>query len=104
MENDSSPSWKLPNELAGALAAHHSADAVEFLPCIVRVADLLVRSRMPNCPADERLCFALNDLPAYQRIIAENPNVARDLEALTFQIDDELGHALTFVETVFRDS
>lgn len=92
--------WAFPEVLVGAIRDHHEDRPSEFLPALVQIADLLVRTRIPNGPADELLMFSLEDQPAYGLVFG-----AADLDAerLTFSIDDELEHAVTFVKLAFQD-
>ncbi|MCX6546551.1 MAG: hypothetical protein NTW40_00650 [Acidobacteria bacterium] len=53
-------------------------------------------------PADERLMFSLDELPAFNSVLAGALNKELDVERLTFIIDDELDHAMAFVELAFQ--
>ncbi len=77
--------------------------ADDFLTCLIQLSDLLVRTRIPNSPADEGLAFVLGDLPAFRTVFKGAQGDALDEERLTFGIDDELEHAITFVKLVFQE-
>jgi hypothetical protein len=62
----------------------------------------MVRTRIPMGPADERLMVSLEDLPAFKAVLAGALNKDLDVERLTFSIDDELDHAMAFVEVAFQ--
>jgi hypothetical protein len=53
-------------------------------------------------PADEHLLFALEELPAFKAVLAGALHKDLDVERLTFSIDDEVDHALAFVEVAFQ--
>ena len=94
--------WNFPTPLAQAIRNHHSPAEGDFLDNLVSLSDLLVRSRIPNGPSDESLSFVLQELPSFRTVFA----VAKDdtdLERLTFEIDDELDHAVAFVNLAYQD-
>jgi putative nucleotidyltransferase with HDIG domain len=91
--------WALPDELYRSVGRHHAPDPADPVASLVHVADLLVRSRLPNSPADEAMSFSLPALPVYQALVTRVADV--DLEGLTFQIDDELERAVAFVKDAF---
>jgi putative nucleotidyltransferase with HDIG domain len=92
--------WSFPEALVVAIRDHHQDHPRVFLPALVQLADLLVRTRIPNGPADETLMFALEELPAYATVFGTGDI---DTERLTFSIDDELEHAVMFVKLAFQD-
>jgi putative nucleotidyltransferase with HDIG domain len=94
--------WNFPEALVQTIRDHHEPSAGDFLTCLIQLCDLLVRTRIPNSPADESLAFVLGEQPAFRRVFA---GVEADLdeEHLTFGIDDQLEHAITFVKLVFSD-
>lgn len=92
--------WNFPEPLVRAIGDHH-APGGDFLTCLIQLSDLLVRTRIPNGPADEGLAFVLGDQPAFQTVFAGCGDL--DEERLTFGIDDELEHAITFVKLVFQE-
>lgn len=92
--------WSFPQPMVEAIRDHHEDHPRTFLPALVQVCDLLVRTRIPNGPADETLMFSLEDQPAYPVVFGRDE---LDLERLTFSIDDELDHAVTFVQLAFQD-
>jgi len=81
-------------------AFEHEDRPAAFLPALVQLSDLLVRTRIPNSPADESLMFVLEDHPAYPVVFGKGD---LDAERLTFSIDDELEHAVAFVKLAFQD-
>jgi putative nucleotidyltransferase with HDIG domain len=95
--------WGFPEELVAAIRDHHDPKPSAFLPCLIQLADLLVRTRIPNGPADERLAFVLEEHPAFQGVFGGPGASDVDVEKLTFSIDDELDHAVTFVKLAFQD-
>ena len=92
--------WSFPEPMVAAIRDHHLEAPTAFLPALVQMADLLVRTRIPNGPADENLMFALEELPAYPIVFGQGDF---DAERLTFSIDDELEHAVMFVRLAFQD-
>ena len=95
--------WNVPEPLVQAIRCHHDEACEPFLACLVQLCDLLVRTRIPNGPADEALAFVLEEQPAFRRVFAGAVGQDLDEERLTFGIDDELEHAITFVKLVFQD-
>ncbi len=94
--------WNFPDTLAQAIRRHHDPEPGVFLDNLVSLSDLLVRSRIPNGPPDENLAFVLEDLPSFQTVFA-SAREDTDLELLTFGIDDELDHAVAFVNLAYQD-
>jgi putative nucleotidyltransferase with HDIG domain len=94
--------WSFPQTIVEVIRDHHSPGADDFLPNLIHLADLLVRTRIPMGPADERLMFSLEELPAFKAVLAGALNKELDVERLTFSIDDEVDHALAFVEVAFQ--
>jgi len=94
--------WNFPEAMAAAIRDHH-APGGDFLTCLIQLSDLLVRTRIPNSPADERLAFVLTGEPAFRTVFAGTLGAGLDEERLTFGIDDELEHAITFVKLVFQE-
>lgn len=92
--------WSFPQPMVAAIRDHHEDRLESFLPALIQLSDLLVRTRIPNCPADETLMFALEELPAYPLVFGASDI---DTERLTFGIDDELEHAVAFVKLAFQD-
>lgn len=95
--------WHFPEPMAVAILDHHAPASPDFLTCLIQLADLLVRTRIPNCPADEQLAFVLDREPSYQVVFAGAKGADLDEERLTFGIDDELDHAVAFVKLVFQE-
>jgi putative nucleotidyltransferase with HDIG domain len=95
--------WNFPEPLGNAIRDHHAVAPSDFLTGVIQLSDLLVRTRIPNCPADENLAFVLEQEPAFRTVFAGTPGQDLDEERLTFGIDDELDHAIAFVKLVFQD-
>jgi len=93
--------WSFPEDLVEAIRDHHVPPKGLFLPNLVHLADLLVRTRIPFGPADESLVVSMEAIPAFYEVF--KPGKDFDLERLTFSIDDELEHAVTFVQLAFKD-
>ncbi len=93
--------WSFPEDFVEAIRDHHTPPKGAYLANLLHLSDLLVRTRIPNGPADETLVIVLEELPSFQEIF--KPEVDFDLERLTFSIDDELDHAVTFVQLAFQD-
>ncbi len=94
--------WSFPQAIVEVIRDHHNPQAGDFLPNLIHLADLLVRMRIPMGPADERLLISLDELPAFQAVLAGALHKDLDVERLTFSIDDEVDHALAFVEVAFQ--
>ncbi len=94
--------WSFPQSIIEVIRDHHDPKPGEFLPNLIHLCDLLVRTRIPMGPADERLMFSLDELPAFNSVLAGALNKELDVERLTFIIDDELDHAMAFVELAFQ--
>ena len=95
--------WNFPEPLARAICDHHDPLCEDFLASLLQLSDLLVRTRIPNGPADDNLSFVLGDEPAFRRIFAGAAGADLDEERLTFGIDDELDHAITLVKLIFQE-
>jgi len=94
--------WSFPQAIVDVIRDHHDPKPEDFLPNLIHLADLLVRTRIPMGPADERLMISLDDLPAFKAVLAGALHKDLDVERLTFSIDDEVDHALAFVEVAFQ--
>lgn len=94
--------WHFPEVLAQAIQRHHDPEEGVFLDNLVSLADLLVRTRIPNGPPDEALSFSLEEQPSFRTVFAASAEET-DLERLTFGIDDELDHAVAFVNLAYQD-
>jgi putative nucleotidyltransferase with HDIG domain len=95
--------WNFPEPLVQAIRHHHDEPCDVFLANLVQLCDLLVRTRIPNGPADETLSFVLTEQASFRKVFAGAAAAELDEERLTFSIDDELDHAITFVKLVFQD-
>jgi len=94
--------WNFPEAMVQAIRDHHDPSG-DFLTCLIQLSDLLVRTRIPNSPADEDLVFVLEEQAAFKTVFAGLQGADLDEERLTFGIDDELEHAITFVKLVFQE-
>jgi putative nucleotidyltransferase with HDIG domain len=94
--------WSFPEAIVEVIRDHHAPRPEDFLPNLIHLADLLVRTRIPMGPADEHLLLALDELPAFKAVLAGALHKDLDVERLTFSIDDEVDHALAFVEVAFQ--
>lgn len=92
--------WKFADLLVEVIQTHHDPQPGAFLPNLVNLCDLLVRTRIPNYPMDGTLCFNVAELPCFQEVFGVREDL--DLERLTFSIDDELDHAIAFVKIAFE--
>lgn len=96
-------SWNFGESLVEAIRLHHAPPAGTFLPNLLELCDLLVRTRIPNGPADEVLAFVLHEHRAFGEVFGSLPAEELDVERLTFGIDEELEHAVTFVQLAFQE-
>jgi putative nucleotidyltransferase with HDIG domain len=94
--------WSFPQAIIDVIRDHHDPEPEDFLPNLIHMCDLLVRTRIPMGPADSRLIISLEDLPAFKAVLAGALNKDLDVERMTFSIDDEVDHALAFVEMAFQ--
>lgn len=94
--------WSFPTAIVEVIRDHHEPQPMDFLPNLIHLCDLLVRTRIPMGPADQRLVVSLDELPAFKAVLAGALHKDLDLERLTFSIDDEVDHALAFVEAAFQ--
>lgn len=94
--------WSFPQVIVEVIRDHHEPAPNEFLPNLIHLSDLLVRMRIPMGPFDEHLMVSLEDLPAFKAVLAGALQKDLDVERLTFSIDDEVDHALAFVELAFQ--
>jgi putative nucleotidyltransferase with HDIG domain len=94
--------WSFPETIVEVIRDHHNPKPEDFLPNLIHMCDLLVRTRIPMGPADELLMISLEDLPAFKAVLAGALNKDLDVERMTFSIDDELDHALAFVKMAFQ--
>jgi putative nucleotidyltransferase with HDIG domain len=95
--------WSFADILVEVIRDHHHPQPGAFLANLIHLCDLLVRVRIPNSPADEVLAFSLEELPAFREVFASVPPENLDVERITFSIDDELEHAVSFVKLAFQD-
>ncbi|WP_306590018.1 HDOD domain-containing protein [Geothrix sp. 21YS21S-4] len=95
-------SWSFPQTIVEVIRDHHDPRPEDFLPNLIHLCDLLVRTRIPMGPADERLMVSLDEHPAFRAVLAGALHKDLDVERLTFSIDDEVDHAMAFVEAAFQ--
>jgi putative nucleotidyltransferase with HDIG domain len=94
--------WNFPESLREAIQWHHDPQPGHFLSSLIHLSDLMIRTRIPNGPADECLAFVLEELPAFQTVFSSQKE-PMDIERFTFGIDDELDHAIAFVNLAYQD-
>jgi putative nucleotidyltransferase with HDIG domain len=94
--------WSFPPTIVEVIRDHHDPKSEDFLPNLIHMCDLLVHTRIPMGPADGQLMIALDDLPAFKAVLAGSLHKDLDVERMTFSIDDELDHAMAFVELAFQ--
>ena len=95
--------WNFSDTLVEVIRDHHTPKPGAFLSNLVNLSDLLVRSRIPFSPYDETLAFVLEESPVFREVFKGIPEEDLDIERITFSIDDELEHAITFVQLAFQD-
>lgn len=88
--------WNFADLLVEVIQTHHEPPAGAFLPNLVNLCDLLVRSRIPHYVQDEELCLNLSEMACFREVFGNKEDL--DVERLTFSIDDELDHAVAFVK------
>ncbi len=93
--------WVFPDAIVSMIRDHHAPPKGEYLPNLINLSDLLVRTRIPNSPADELMVVNLPEEPTFPEVFGHLKQ-AMDLELLTFQIDDELDHAMAFVDLAYQ--
>lgn len=94
--------WHFPDTIVDVIRDHHDPKPGDFLPNLIHLSDLLVRTRISMGPADDYLAFSIESLPAFKEVLAGALEKDLDVEHLTFSIDDELDHAMAFVELAFQ--
>ncbi len=94
--------WNFPDSLMDTIRRHHDPEPGHYLSNLIYLADLMVRTRIPNSPADQQLSFVLEDLPAFRTVFSAQKEPL-DLERFTFGIDDELDHAIAFVNLAYQN-
>ena len=94
--------WSFPQAIVEVIRDHHAPKPEDFLPNLIHMCDLLVRTRIPLGPADEHMMVSFDDLPAFKAVLAGSLAKDLDVERMTFSIDDEVDHALAFVEMAFQ--
>jgi putative nucleotidyltransferase with HDIG domain len=95
--------WKFPENIQEAIRDHHTPKEGSFLPLLIHYSDLLVRCRFPNWPADEKLVLNLGSDKRFKDMVFDVSGEMPDIEYLTFRIDDEVDHAIAFVQLAYQD-
>jgi len=95
--------WKFPKNIVEVIRDHHEPKANVFLPGLIHYSDLLVRTRLPNGPYDEKLVLKLDSDQYFKDMVFGISGVIPDIEYLTFAIDDEVDRAIDFVKLAFQD-
>jgi putative nucleotidyltransferase with HDIG domain len=95
--------WKFPANIVEVIRDHHTPNNPAFLPSIIYYSDLMVRARFPNGPADEKIVLNLADDKYFNDLVFGVAGDIPDIEYLTFKIDDEVDHAVKFVQLAFQD-
>ncbi|MCL1892873.1 MAG: HDOD domain-containing protein [Holophagaceae bacterium] len=95
--------WKFHESITEAIRDHHDPKHGAFLPNIIHYCDLLVRTRLPYGPSDDKLVLNLSGETSFNGMITGISGNIPDVEYLTFRIDDEVDHAIAFVQQAFQD-
>jgi putative nucleotidyltransferase with HDIG domain len=95
--------WKFPDNIIEVIREHHTPKPGAFLPNLVYYSDLLVRTRFPNGPADKKIVLNLSNDQNFKDMVFGASGDIPDIEYLTFKIDDEVDHAIGFVQLAFLD-
>jgi len=95
--------WKFPDKIIEVIRDHHTPSPGAFLPNLVHYSDLLVRTRFPNGPADKNIILNLANDQNFKDMVFGVSGEIPDIEYLTFKIDDEVDHAISFVQLAFMD-
>jgi len=95
--------WSFPENIQEAIRDHHDPREGAFLSTLIHYSDLLVRVRFPNSPADSRVVLNLGNDDKFKRLVFGISGDIPDIEYLTFQIDDEVDHAIAFVQLAYQD-
>ncbi|MDR0498753.1 MAG: HDOD domain-containing protein [Holophagales bacterium] len=95
--------WKFPDNILEVIREHHIPKPGAFLPNLVYYSDLLVRVRFPNGPADKKIVLNLSNDQNFKDMVFGVSGSIPDIEYLTFKIDDEVDHAIGFVQLAFMD-
>ena len=95
--------WKFPEIIVEAIRDHHNPKQGSFLTKLIHYSDLLVRTRLPYSMADRKLVLNFDSDPVFQEMIFGISGNIPDIEYLTFKIDDEVDHAISFVQLAYQD-
>jgi len=95
--------WSFPGTIQEAIRDHHSPKEGAFLPLLIHYSDLLVRSRFPNYPSDAKIVLNLGTDARFKDMVFGVSGEMPDIEYLTFKIDDEVDHAISFVQLAYQD-
>ena len=95
--------WKFHESIIDVIRDHHNPKPGDFLPNLIHYCDLLVRTRLPNGPLDQKLILNLDSDENFKEMIFGATNTIPDIEYLTFRIDDEVDRAIDFVQNAYKD-
>jgi len=95
--------WKFHDDIIEVIRDHHNPKPGDFLPNLIHYCDLLVRTRLPNGPADNKLVLNLGSDEKFKEMIFGATKAIPDIEYLTFRIDDEVDRAIDFVQNAYKD-
>jgi len=95
--------WKFPDTIIEVIRDHHAPEPGALLPFLIHYSDLLVRTRFPNGPCDEKLVISVDADQNFKDMVFGISGEIPDIEYLTFRIDDEVDHAISFVQLAFQD-
>jgi putative nucleotidyltransferase with HDIG domain len=95
--------WKFHDSIVEVIRDHHSPKPGSFLSNLIHYSDLLVRTRLPNGPLDKKLVLNLDADENFKEMVLGISGSIPDIEYLTFRIDDEVDHAINFVQQAYQD-
>ena len=95
--------WKFHNDIIEVIRDHHDPNKGAFLPNLIYYSDLLVRNRFPNGKADEKIVLNLSNDQNFKDMVFGISGDMPDIEYLTFKIDDEVDHAIAFIQLAYQD-
>jgi len=95
--------WKFHHDIVEVIQDHHNPKKGVFLSNLIYYSDLLVRSRFPSNLADEGIVLNLSDDQNFKDMVFGISGDIPDIEYLTFKIDDEVDHAIAFIQLAYQD-
>ena len=108
--HENAPAQTAPTNVQGPQASAPSNAAAEAatlepeqVPAESANAPAATTPQSANSPADETLAFSLEELPSFREVFSGIPSENLDIERITFSIDDELEHAVSFVKLAFQE-